>query len=143
MKIKSLITDDMRVVSLPTSATVLEATQLMVGTRRGSVLVVDGAGAPAGIFTERDLMVRVVSEGIAPATLTLAEVMTTELFTAAPDDKITTIRREMRERHIRHLPVLEGGNVLAVLSTRDLLRADFEETREEAAAMRGYIQGVG
>jgi len=143
MKIKSLITDDMRVVSLPTSATVLEATQLMVGTRRGSVLVVDGAGAPAGIFTQRDQMVRVVSEGIAPATLTLAEVMTTELFTAAPDDKITTIRREMRERHIRHLPVLEGGNVLAVLSTRDLLRADFEETREEAAAMRGYIQGVG
>ena len=143
MKIQSLITDDMEVVSLPPTATVLEATKLMVGTRRGSVLVVDGAGRPAGIFTERDLMVRVVSEGVPPASLTLAEVMTTDLFTASPDDKITTIRREMRERHIRHLPVLAGGDVVAVLSMRDLLRADFEETREQAAAMRGYIQGEG
>ena len=141
MKIRNLITDDMDVVSLTPAASVLEATKLMVGTRRGSVLVVGDDSDDLGIFTERDLMVRVVAEGGSPKAITLAEVMTTGLFTAHPEDKVQSVRREMRERHIRHLPVIEDGTVIAVLSMRDLLRADFEETREDAAAMRGYIQG--
>lgn len=141
MKIRNLITDDMDVVSLAPGASVLDATKLMVGTRRGSVLVVDPGSSELGIFTERDLMVRVVAEGGSPQTVTLGEVMTTGLFTAHPEDKVQAVRREMRERHIRHLPVIEDGTVIAVLSMRDLLRADFEETREDAAAMRGYIQG--
>lgn len=143
MKIQSLLSKHMRVVHLPLTATALEATRLMVQTRRGSVLVVDDAGSPAGIFTERDLMVRVVSEGLAPDEVLLAEALTTQLFTASPEDSIRAIRHEMQERHIRHLPVLERGRVLAVLSLRDLVRADLEETREEATALRGYIQGVG
>lgn len=141
MLMNRLITEDMEVTALPATATVLEATRLMVGQHRGSVLVTDDSGAPMGIFTERDLMVRVVSEGISTKETLLQEVMTTELYVAHPDDKVTTIRREMRERHIRHIPVIDSDGVVAVLSMRDLLRADFEETREAAAAMRTYIQG--
>ncbi len=143
MRIQNLINDDMEVVSLPTSATVLTATKLMVATHRGSILVRNDVGQTVGIFTERDLMVRVIAKGRSPDSIPLSEVMTTDLYTTDSQCKVTEVRRAMRERHIRHLPVIEDGEVLAVLSMRDLLRADFEETRDDAVAMRGYIQGEG
>jgi CBS domain-containing protein len=143
MRIRNLISEGMEVVSLPPTATALDATKLMVDSHRGSVLVVGDAGELLGIFTERDLMVRVVSKDFTPSEMALREVMTTDLFTTGPDHKASEVRREMRERHIRHLPVLEGGSVIAVLSMRDLMRADLERTRNDADAMRDYIQGEG
>ena len=143
MRIRSLLTPEMEVVSLPTTASVLDATRLMVETHRGSVLVTGEGDEPAGIFTERDLMVRVIAKGLTPAEVTLGEVMTVDLYTVPPDRHVTNVRREMRERHIRHVPVIDSGRVLAVLSVRDLMRADLEETRHDAEALREYIQGEG
>lgn len=140
MKIRNLLSGQ-PLVRLGPTRSVLEATQHMVEAKCGSVLVIDSKGAVKGIFTERDLMVRVVSKGLDPATTAVREVMTSELYTTDPDRKVAEVRREMGERHIRHVPVLEGGKVLAVLSVRDLLRADFEETREDARAMTDYIRG--
>jgi signal-transduction protein with cAMP-binding, CBS, and nucleotidyltransferase domain len=143
MRIDSLLTPEMDVVALVPTATVLEATKLMVGTRRGSVLIRVNGDPPQGIFTERDLMVRVVARGRSPRNVRLEEVMTTDLFTTTPCQKVTTVRRAMRERHIRHVPVVQDGTVLTVLSMRDLLRADFEEIRDDAQALQRYIQGEG
>ncbi len=143
MRIRDLIVEDVDVLSLPASATALDATREMVGTHRGSVLVTDEHGQPTGIFTERDLMVRVVAKGRTPSDVLLSEVMTEDLYTSGPDDKVTNVRRAMRERHIRHLPVVESGRVIAVLSMRDLLKADFNQTRHDALAMREYIRGEG
>lgn len=141
MRIRNLIPKDSPVVALPQDATALEATRSMVATHRGSILVTGDGDEPAGIFTERDLMVRVVSKGRDPGSVQLGEVMTTDLYTTDPDRPVTEVRRAMRERHIRHLPVVDGGRVIAVLSMRDLMRADLEETRYDAHAMREYIQG--
>jgi signal-transduction protein with cAMP-binding, CBS, and nucleotidyltransferase domain len=140
MKVRQLLHDSPP-ASLAAEATVLEATRKMVEYRCGSVLVLDARGRMAGIFTERDLMVRVVSKARSPKNLTLGEVMTSEVFSVHPDQLVTDVRRELRERHIRHVPVLEDGEILGVLSMRDLLRADFEETRDNAKALDAYIRG--
>ena len=140
MKVRSLLSDR-PVARLPAGATVRDAVDLMTEAGCGSVLVLDDRGKLKGIFTERDLMVRVVSKGKDPRKVRLEEVMTTEVFTTDPDQRVTLLRREMRSLHIRHVPVVEDDVVRAVLSMRDLLWADFAEKREDAKAMTAYIRG--
>ena len=143
MKIFNLLTDrGPLVVGLAPGSTVLDAVERMVEARCGSVLVTGENGEALGIFTERDLLVRVVSAGKDPRATLLEEVMTRDLYTTNVDRKVSELRREMREKHIRHVPVMQDGRVVAVLSTRDLLRADFEEKRDHARAMSAYIRGV-
>jgi signal-transduction protein with cAMP-binding, CBS, and nucleotidyltransferase domain len=140
MQIRQLI-NDFECVRLGHDDTVLAAVQKMVACKCGSVLIQNAAGKMCGIFTERDLMVRVISKDRLPADVALKEVMTSEVYSVAPSDEVTEVRRELRLRHIRHVPVLEDGQVLAVLSMRDLLAADFAAQRDTAKAMEGYIRG--
>jgi len=93
------------------------------------------------MFTERDLMTRVIVPGADPNNIRLAKVMTKKLFTAGPDQIIRDVAREMQTRHIRHLPVIENGAVLAILSLRDLLREHLDTKRQEVQALTAYIQG--
>jgi CBS domain-containing protein len=129
------------VVALTAKATALEAARRMVEGAVGALLVVDGRSAPIGIFTERDLMQRVVVPGRDPAKVELQEVMTRNLFVATPDEPVTDVARTMQERHIRHLPVVEHGRVIGMLSLRDLLRAHLSEEHAEVEVLRAYIQG--
>ena len=69
--------------------------------------------------------------------------MTRDVFTTTGDRSVVDVRREMRERHIRHVPVVDGGRVLAVLGMRDLMRAALEEKRDEVSEMTAYIRGEG
>jgi len=143
MKIHELAQDGGSVVCLAPTDTALEAAKLMAKHGVGSVLVTDKEGAIAGIFTERDLMVKVVAAGASPDATKLETVMTADVFTATPDQLVKDLRRDMRARHIRHVPVLENGKVLTVLSMRDLVRADLVEVRRDAEAMAAYIRGEG
>ena len=138
MKIQQLLSDR-PVCHLDPSRSVLDATKAMVEHHCGSVAVTRG-DALVGIFTERDLMVRVVAKGRSPKNTLLEEVMTTDLYTVTADRLVSEVRREMRARHIRHVPVLEKDRILTVLSNRDLLRADYEEQRQDALAMTDYIR---
>ncbi len=126
---------------LPEAATVLAAVREMSQQRVGAVLVVDTDGNLAGIFTERDLMTRVVLLGRPPESVRLAEVMTRELYTASPEELVSHVARELQERHIRHVPVVEGGRVIGVLSLRDLLRMLLAVREEELVRLTHYIQG--
>lgn len=141
MKIGKLLKEP-RVVSLPPDSTVQEAVELMVEGHCGSVLVTGSGGELLGIFTERDLLVRVVSKGRSPRDARLEEVMTTDLYTTDPNRYMREVRREMGARHVRHVPVLEGDKILAVLSMRDLMRASFEEKRKDNLEMTKYIRGA-
>jgi len=127
-------------VSLPGTATVLDAVRKMNEAHIGAVLVRDAGGA-VGVFTERDLMTRVVEPGLEPRTTVLARVMTRDLFTSPPDRRINEVAREMQDRHIRHLPVVENGEVIGILSLRDLLREHLAVKRGEVQALTAYIQG--
>ncbi len=129
-------------LSLPPGTSVLEACVAMRDARVGAVLVGDGSGLPLGIFTERDLMTRVVAAGRVPGETPLEDVMTKGLYFAKASMPTSEVRREMRRRHIRHAPVIDDQDrVVAMLSLRDLLRADLLDSREEVKTITQYIQG--
>jgi CBS domain-containing protein len=98
--------------------TLRSAAERMWREQTGSLLVMDG-GRLAGIITERDLL-RAVALGADLATATVDEAMTTEVFTVGPDTSLRDAAREMAARWIRHLPVVEGGQVLGMVSMRDI-----------------------
>lgn len=113
--------------------TVLDASELMNERGTGSVLIMQD-GALVGIFTERDLMRRVVAVRRDPGTTTLRDVMTTALVTCTPDASLADCGALMSERRIRHLPVLDaGGTVTGVITTGDLLA---QELREKDATIQ-------
>lgn len=128
-------------VILDLDSTVIEAVAAMEEAHIGCVLVSRG-GKPTGIFTERDLMLRVVAKGKDPGATQLSEVMTQDMFTAPPNRPTAEVRAQMSTRHIRHVPIVaEGGKVLGVLSLRDILRADLEARKNEIKQLTDYIQG--
>ncbi len=133
------------VVSVPRSATVLDAAKAMVERNVGATIVVD-EGRLVGVFTERDMLTRVVMKRLNPETTPVAEVMTKSVVTVREDADRSSVLRLMNEHHVRHLPVVdEQGRVVTVLSMRHLLRAavqDLEQTVWELVAETA-IDGAG
>ena len=124
--------------SLGPSATVLEAALLMNERGIGSVIVID-KDRLAGIFTERDVLRRVVAEQRDPATTKLADVMTSPVACAAPHTTLDEIRQVMRERRIRHVPVVNAKRVLGMISIGDLNKAEREVQVETIRYLEQYI----
>jgi CBS domain-containing protein len=112
------------------SVTVLEAAVLMKRQGKGALLVVEGSRL-SGIFTERDALFRVIAAGRDPATTTLADVMTPQPQTMHPDEPFVKALRIMHKRGFRHLPVVEHGRPLGVVSARDALDDDIWELRTD------------
>jgi len=130
-----------QVVSCGASATVYEACKAMHEAKIGAVLVLSEEGVALGIFTERDLLSRVVIPSLDPKDVPVGTVMTRGVFTVTPTEKASDVRREMTRRHIRHVPVVDGGEIKGILSLRDLLKADLSEQKREVEAITTYIQG--
>ncbi len=126
------------VASLGPGATVLEAALLMNERGIGSVMVID-KDRLAGIFTERDVLRRVVAEQRDPATTKLADVMTSPVACAAPHTTLDEIRQVMRERRIRHVPVVNAKRVLGMISIGDLNKAEREVQVETIRYLEQYI----
>ena len=128
------------VLTLTVGASALDAARAMAENRIGAMLVVSEDGSVAGIFTERDLMVRVIVAGRNPERTPLSDVMTAEVFMAGSQDKVDEMRREVQSRHIRHLPVVDDGEIVGMLSLRDILRADLAEKANEVETITRYIR---
>ena len=114
------------------SVTVLEAAVLMKRQGKGALLVVEGSRL-SGIFTERDALFRVIAAGRDPATTKLADVMTPQPQTMHPDEPFVNALRIMHKRGFRHLPVVEHGRPLGIVSARDALDDDLYELRVDLA----------
>ncbi|MEM7171990.1 MAG: CBS domain-containing protein [Pseudomonadota bacterium] len=117
-------------VNLPASATVLEAAYLMAEHKIGAIMVVE-EGRLRGIFTERDALFRVIAESRDPAMTPLSGVMTHKLKTATPHMTAVEALLIMRDNNFRHLPVVEHGNVLGIVSLRDFVGAELQEVEEQ------------
>ena len=129
------------VVSLTTTA--LEAVQVMVSKRVGAVAVVQGDRL-AGIFTERDVMLRVVLARHDPATTKMMDVMTASVESATADTTAGEALGMMIERHFRHLPILDSeGRVLGILSVRNLLQTRVEDLTQQLDSMENYLTADG
>jgi CBS domain-containing protein len=107
------------VVTVSTDDTYARAAGVLKEHRISSVVVLDG-DRPAGIVTERDV-VHVVAEGSDPGAVRVGQHMTTDLATADPKDDIADAARLMAQRRIRHLPVLDRGALVGIISIRDLM----------------------
>ena len=131
MPIRSVIQPRALVVA-PPQASVSEASRLMKRGKVGAVLVVE-EGRLVGIFTERDAVYRVMAVHRDPRVTTLAEVMTREPKTVAPDETFGYALLLMHENGFRHAPVIEEGRPIGVISARSALDPDLEEFTAEAA----------
>ncbi len=120
--------------------TVAEAVQVLAGRQVGAIPVVRG-GRLVGIFSERDLLRRVVAAGKAPEKTLLSEVMTPDPVTAGPDEERRIAIEKMRAVGCRHLPIEVGGTVIDMLSIRDLLFEELEERKAEVEELRHYVRG--
>ncbi len=121
-------------------ATVIDAVHVMNDHHVGSVLVIE-RGYPVGIFSERDVLVRVVAAHRDPRQTLVRDVMTTRLYTASPDDTLLEVMRLMTERRCRHVPVMEGENLVGLVSIGDLTKATQHNLRQEVRELSNYIGG--
>jgi CBS domain-containing protein len=113
----------------------------MVDCKVGAVPVLDGTKL-VGVFSERDIMSKVVTRRLDPITTRISEVMSTELRTLEPSSSCEDAMVVMQTHGVRHLPVCDGTTLVGFLSLRDLLRHTLEEKSGEADMMRAYIQTV-
>lgn len=117
-------------VTVSTEATVYQAVKIMSQNRIGAIVVVD-EGRIVGIWTERDLMYRVLNEDFNPKTELISESMTTKLITAHMDDQAFQLYDKFLGRRIRHLLIEENGEYVGILSVGDVMRANLQQRAEE------------
>jgi CBS domain-containing protein len=121
--------------------TVLQTVRAMVERNIGAVPIIH-AGKLVGIFSERDLMRRVVAEGRDPRATCMAEVMTDDPLAVGTTEDLDTCMTLMRRHGFRHLPVCHEGNLIGIVSLRDILLHDLNEKDDEMRMMRAYIHSM-
>jgi CBS domain-containing protein len=129
------------VLSLPPEATVRDAARLMADSNVASLLVM-GEGGLLGIVTERDITSRVVAAGLDPERTSLARVMTPGPRALAPDDSISEALELMRVHSFRHLPVMEAGKPVAMVSVRDLYAVMQNHLERDILNRDAWILGI-
>ena len=123
------------------NATVAEAVRAMATHNVGIVNVLDGDRL-VGVFSERDVVRRVVDRGLDPARTPVGDVMTTALVVAEADEDYQSAMRKMDQANIRHLPVVSEGRLLSVISIRDLMRVFIQDTGEHIRFLHEYLYQV-
>lgn len=121
--------------------TALEAAEFMAHKRIGAAPVVEGEQL-VGVFSERDLMTRVVVAGRDPQQTLISEVMTSNVVTGQPEESYDEGMRRMQQARCRHLPIVEDGRLLGFVSLRDLLQTEIEEKNEELRFMNEYLHSM-
>jgi CBS domain-containing protein len=142
MKVKQLLeSKGKNVVSIEVDRSVEDALREM-GSKKISALMVTDQARSIGIFTERDVVkCYLMFEGKSFNNITLKDAMTTNLVVAQMDDELNDIMAVMVEKNIRHLPVVEGGNVIGMLSIRDVIQTQVGKLTSEIHYLKDYITG--
>jgi CBS domain-containing protein len=122
-------------------ATVREAVQVMTVNNVGIVLVLDGERL-VGVFSERDVVRRVVNRGLDPDRTPVGDVMTSQIVVGDPDEDYQSAIRKMDQANIRHLLVVKGAQMVSMISIRDLIRVDMQDKGEEIRYLREYLYQV-
>ena len=126
--------------TVPTTVTVTEAVQKMNQHRIGAVLVLEGERL-AGIFTERDVLTRVIAASLDPKVTSITKVMSANVLTIAPEATVQEVMDIFAEKRCRHLPVIEHGKLTGLISIGDVSRWVANAHRAEAESLRSYIAG--
>jgi CBS domain-containing protein len=129
-----------QVVCVTEQTPVLEVIRLMAEHAIGSVLVMRGE-ALVGIATERDYARKVILKGRSSQDTPVADIMSSPVITVSPGEDIRRCMQIVTEKRIRHLPVVEGGNVVGLISIGDLLKWVIREQEQEIEQLQQYIAG--
>ena len=126
------------VAAVEPDSTISEVVDRLVQRRIGALLVIE-LGEPVGIVSERDVVRCLGLHGADALHMRARDVMTAPLITISPDDSIPDAMELMTDRRIRHLPVLDSGRLVGLVSIGDLVKRRIEEAEQEASALKDYI----
>lgn len=127
-----------QVFSIAPGAAVLEAIRLMAERHVGALLVMEGE-ALRGILSERDYARKVILMGRSSADTPVRDIMTATVITVQPETPVEECMQIMTERRVRHLPVIESGRVVGMVSIGDLVKAVIAEQQQHIEQLESYI----
>jgi CBS domain-containing protein len=126
--------------AVASTVTIADAVAEMNKKRIGCIVILD-EGRIAGIFTERDVLSRVIGADIDPKTVRVADVMTRDVHTIPPETTVEQTMALFAERRCRHIPVVENGKLVGLISIGDISRWVADTSRAEADHLKNYIAG--
>ena len=129
------------VLSVEANETVFDAINLMAQLNIGAILVQDG-DTISGIFTERDYLQKIALKSLSSHETRVGDVMTSPVISAEPTDSIQKCMETMTTCHCRHLPVVEDGKLLGIVSIGDLVKRMLDEKESEVEQLNQYITGT-
>jgi CBS domain-containing protein len=136
-RLRNLIQRQKLVTATP-SATVFEVVEIMNESEVGAIPIIED-DVLVGIFSERDLLRRIVATERDPKRTFVSEVMTRDVVTAGIEDQVDVCLEKMKRRGCRHLPVEVNGRVITMIAMRDLLRDEIDEQTDEIRFLRAYL----
>jgi CBS domain-containing protein len=138
MKTVAEILERRPLIHADSSDNVRNVAQKMAEKNVGAVAVLD-KGKLVGVFSERDLMTRVVARGLNPEKTPVQDVMSRSLVVADPREDLESALQKMNSQGCRHLPVVDRGNLIGMISLRDLLQVDDDDNRERASFLNELV----
>ncbi len=127
------------VFTISPDETLSEAAALLHQRQVGSAVVLGAGGAVVGLISERDVVRQLALEGAGALEQPVSAAMTTEVVLAAPDEKVDELLARMTDRRVRHLPVMQGGRLVGLVSIGDLVKRKIAESEAEARDLKAYI----
>jgi len=130
------------IASVRPTATVAEAARLLSARRIGAVVVLDAAGGLLGILSERDIVHAIAGHGARALDMTTAHLMTQQVETASPATTIPQAMAIMTDGRFRHLPVMDHGRLIGIVSIGDIVKARISQQEYEVDSLKAYVAGV-
>ncbi|MEZ0538647.1 CBS domain-containing protein [Fibrella arboris] len=128
------------IYSVAPGETVYAALELMAAKNIGAVLVLEG-GELVGIFSERDYARKGILQGRASKDTLIHDVMTANVITITPEQSLESCMVTMADKHIRHLPVMDGAKLVGIISINDVVNTIIHEQKARISSLESYITG--
>ena len=140
MQVENILQSKGRAVhTLPTGASIAEAVDVLNTRRIGAIVVTTAEGKVAGILSERDVVRHLGKDWSSLSSRPVSEVMTKDVVTMSRRATIAEVMERMTERRIRHLPIVDNGELVGIVSIGDVVKRKIEEAEQEAQALKEYI----
>ena len=130
------------VVHVDPSSSITDVVALLASQRIGAVLVLDRAGSLLGILSERDIVSEIAANGARALEMTAAQLMTQNITTASPSTRVEEAMALMTAGRFRHLPVVEGGALVGIISIGDVVKRLIEDQSHEVDSLKAYVAGA-
>jgi len=143
MKVRDRLEDRQQaLVTVGLDDTLHVASQRLAEHNIGLVLVMDEAGKPVGVLSERDVVREFARHGGGCESLLAREVMTEDPIIGVPDDELAEVAAIMMKQHVRHIPIVDGGTLVGLISIRDVVQAEQRASNAELRRLRMHLNSM-